>query len=160
MSNRFFPYFIALLLLVGVYLGWLLASRPLFSIPAILNVTGIVYSMVAVVVLYETVAQSDMFKKVIVSHIAPFFLWAQSVIPLGVTGSWILIRKLPHGDQISAFGFSFFLYSVLPLVFLDATVTFPRVSKLTSLEGRHRRFGLFLLLSGLGMQLIAAIYIL
>lgn len=44
MSNRVFLGFIALLLLLGIFLGWLLANRPSFSIPALLYVTGIRYS--------------------------------------------------------------------------------------------------------------------
>ncbi len=157
MSNRIFLLFIGLLLLLGIYLGWFLANLPSFSVPAILNVVGIGYSILAVVVLYETVTVDEKLKKVTVTYIAPVLLWAQMVVPLGVTASWLLIRKLHHGNEISAFGFLFFAYSMLPLLFLDATVVFPRIAKLKSLDGRHRRFGLFLLLSGLGMQLIAGL---
>ncbi|MGQ0556786.1 MAG: hypothetical protein ACT4PN_12670 [Nitrospiraceae bacterium] len=157
MSNRVFPFFIVLLVLLGIYIGWLLAIRPSFSVPAVLNVVGIGYSILAVIVLYETIAENEKFKRVIVSFVAPILLWAQTVVPLGVTASWFLTWKLHHGNEISAFGFSFFIYSILPLLFLDATVTFPRFAKLTPIDGRHRRFGLFLLLSGLGMQLIAGV---
>ncbi|OAI28555.1 hypothetical protein A1356_06750 [Methylomonas koyamae] len=157
MSNRVFPIFIALLLVLGIYLGWFLANRPSFSIPALLNVAGTGYSILAVIVLYEAVAQDEKLKGVIVSYVAPFLLWAQAVVPLGVTASWFLIRNLHHGNEISAFGFSFFAYSVLPLSFVDATVIFPRIAKLQPLDGRYRRFGLFLLLSGLGMQLFAGL---
>jgi hypothetical protein len=160
MSNRVFLVFIALLLSLGIYLGWVLAARPVFSILAVLNVVGIAYSTVAVVVLYESVAENATFKQIVVSHIAPVLLWAHTTIPLGVTLSWLLIRKSPHGSQIAGFGLSFFAYSILPLSVLDATVTFPRIAKLKSLDGRHRRFGLFLLLSGLGMQLISALGVL
>lgn len=152
-----FPAFIALLLVLGIYLGWFLANRPSFSVPVLLNVAGIGYSILAVIVLYEAVAQNEKLKRVIISYVAPFLLWAQTVVPLGVTASWFLIRNLPHGNEVSAFGFSFFTYSILPLLFVDATVTFPRIEKLRSLDGRHRRYGLFLLLSGLGMQLVAAL---
>jgi len=157
MSNRVFPVFIALLLLLGIYLGWFLANRPSFSIPALLNVAGIVYSILAVILLYETVAQDEKLKVVIVSYVAPFLLWAQTVVPLGIAASWFLIRNLHHGNEVSAFGFSFFAYSILPLSFVDATVTFPRIAKRRPLDGRYRRFGLFLLLSGLGMQLVAGL---
>lgn len=157
MSNRVFPVFIALLLLLGIYLGWFLANRPSFSVPVLLNIAGIGYSIFAVIVLYETVAQDEKLKAVIVSYVAPFVLWAQTVVPLGVAASWLLIRNLHHGNEVSAFGFSFFAYSILPLSFVDATVTFPRIAKLKSLDGRYRRFGLFLLLSGLGMQLVAGL---
>lgn len=157
MSNRIFPLFIALLLLLGIDIGWSLASRPSFSIPVVLNVVGIAYSILAVIVLYEAVAKDETLKRVIVSYIAPLLLWAQTVVPLGVTASWFLIQDQHHGSEISAFGFSFFVYSMLPLLFLDATVTFPRIVKLMPLDGRYQRFGLFLLLSGLGMQLIASL---
>lgn len=157
MSNRAFALFIALLLLVGIYLGWFLANLPSFSIPALLNVAGIGYSILAVIVLYEAVAEDEKLKRNVVSYIAPFLLWTQTVVPLGVTASWLLIRNLHHGNEVSAFGFSFFAYSILPLSFVDATVTFPRIEKLIQLDGRYRRFGLFLLLSGLGMQLVAGL---
>jgi hypothetical protein len=74
MSNRVFLVFIALLLSLGIYLGWVLAARPVFSIPAVLNVVGIAYSAVAVVVLYESVAENATFKQIVVSHIAPALL--------------------------------------------------------------------------------------
>ncbi len=157
MSNRAFSVFIVFLLLLGIYLGWFLANRPSFSIPPLLNVAGIAYSILAVIVLYEAVAEDEKLKRVIVSHVAPFLLWAQTVVPLGVTASWFLIRNLQHGNEISAFGFSFFAYSILPLSFVDATVTFPRIAELKPLDGCYRRFGLFLLLSGLGMQLVAGL---
>lgn len=156
-SDRAFPFFIVLLVLLGTCIGWLLAIRPSFSVPAVLNVVGIGYSILAVIVLYEAIAENEEFKRVIVTIVAPTLLWAQTVVPLGVTASWFLIRNLHHGNEISALGFSFFMYSILPLLFLDATVTFPRFAKLTPIDGRHRRFGLFLLLSGLAMQLVAGV---
>lgn len=158
MSNRVFPYFVALLVLLGILLGWFLAGRESFSMAAILNVVGILYSIVAVLVLYETIAYDKRLKTLIVSHVAPTLLWAQTVIPLGVTISWIFTFSLPHGSEVSGAGFSFLVYSILPLGFLDAAVTFPRYEKLMSVNGRHRRFGLYLLLSGLGMQLVASLY--
>lgn len=157
MSNRVFVVFISVLLSLGIYLGWFLANRPSFSAPALLNVAGISYNILAVIVLYESVTRDEKLKRILVSYVAPFLLWTQMVIPIGVTASWFLIRSLRHGNEIAAFGFSFFSYSILPLSFLDATVTFPRIETLKPLDGRYRRFGLFLLLSGMGMQLIAAV---
>ncbi|MDE1892373.1 MAG: hypothetical protein KGI13_07750 [Betaproteobacteria bacterium] len=157
MSNRVFLIFILVLFLLGFFLGWFLASRPSFSIPPLLNVTGIIYNILAVVLLYEAVAEDEKNKRTIVNYVAPFLLWAQTVIPLGITISWFWIKNLPHGNEVSTFGFAFFAYFILPLSFVDATVTFPRFEKFKSLHGRYRRFGLFLLLSGLGMQLIAGL---
>lgn len=157
MSNRVFVFFVLLLLALGVCLGHLLAALPSFSIPAALNVVGIAYSIIAVIVLYETMSGNLTFRRIVVSHVAPILLWAHTVIPLGVWLSWIWIRNTPHGNQIAEFGFSFFAYSILPLSFLDATVAFPSSDRLKALDGRYRRFGLFLLLSGLAMQFIAAL---
>lgn len=118
---------------------------------------GIAYSIIAVIVLYETVSESLTFKRICVSHVAPILLWASTVIPIGMCFSWVLIRNTPHGNQIAGLGFLFFSYSILPLLFLDATVAFPSFEKLKALDGRYRRFGLFLLLGGLVMQFIAAL---
>ena len=46
---------------------------------------------------------------------------------------------------------------MLPLSFLDAAVVFPRIREWQTIDVRYRRFGLYLLLSGLGMQLVAAL---
>jgi hypothetical protein len=157
MSNKVFIIFIAALLGIGIWLGHLLANRPTFSVNKLLNVVGILYSMTAVIVLYETVAHNHTLRSLSVDYLAPVILWSHSVVPLGIALSWFLTFGAPHGGAVSSFGFSFFFYSLLPLSLLDSTVVFPRVNKWKPIDGRHRRFGLFLLFSGLGIQFVAAI---
>ena len=157
MSNRIFLLSLTLLIILGFSLGLFLASRPSFSGLVVLNAVGIALSIIGVLVFYETIAKNVTYKRIIVSYVAPLLLWALTVIPLGLTVSWFFISKSPHGNRIATFGFLFFAYSILPLSFLDVTVTFPRLKQLKSLNGRHRRFGLFLLLSGLVMQFISAL---
>ena len=109
MSNRIFCLFLTLLIILGLCLGLFLASRPSFSVPVVLNAVGIAFSIIAVFVLYETIAKNATYKRIIVSYVAPLLLWALTVIPLGVTVSWFFICKSPHGNRIAAFGFSFFV---------------------------------------------------
>ncbi|MGZ5011911.1 MAG: hypothetical protein ACXV74_13225 [Methylobacter sp.] len=156
MNTKVFLVFVTLLLALGIYFGYVLSNRPTFSIPGILNLIGIVYSITAVIVLYETIAQNTELKKMAIGFFAPVILWAQTVVPLGVALSWFFTRDSSHGSAVASFGFSFFSYSLLPLGFLDAAVVFPRIDTLMPIDGRHRRLGLFLL-SGLVMQFLAAL---
>jgi hypothetical protein len=157
MNNKQFSIYIVALLILGIFLGYVLSQRPSFSASGILNVVGISYSITAVLVLYESVTKNSLFRTLTVNILSPLILWLHTVVPLGVALSWILTRGTLHGGVVSRFGLSFFAYSILPLSFLDSTVVFPRINGLREIDGRYRRFGLFLLLSGLGMQLIAAV---
>jgi hypothetical protein len=78
-------------------------------------------------------------------------------LPLGAFIGTIFARGSPSRESISGFAIAFWAYSVIPLTFLDATVVFPRYNALRNLESRWRYFGFFLFLSGMTLQLIAAI---
>jgi hypothetical protein len=156
MSNRLFILFVLILLGIGLWLGRTLSFRSSLSIPSILNVIGIVYSITAVVVLYEAISANISRRSFIVNYFAPFILWAHTLVPLGVAIAWVIPGGGPSRNIISSFGLSFFVYSILPLGFLDTAVTFPRIKEWQPVDIRFKRFGLFLLVSGLSMQLIAA----
>lgn len=83
-----------------------------------------------------------------------------SVFPLGVSlGGFlvVLLHSSSWAAHVSRFAFTFWAYSLLPLSVLDTTVTFPRFAALKALESRWRWFGLYLVLNGVGLQLIAAV---
>jgi hypothetical protein len=155
MSDRIFVVLLVALVGAGIMLGCVLASRPHLSIPQLINIAGLLYTLLAVVVLYQTVAESPTFRNLAVDFVAPLLLWAHTCVPIGMLASWPLTRGTPSGSAVASFGLWFFLYSLLPLGFLDAAVSFPRVSTWKPVGVRYRRFGLFLLVSGVVMQLIA-----
>ena len=157
MNNKVFLIFILVLIGIGLAIGHWLAMRVSMSVPSVLNVIGILYSITAVIVLYEAFAEDSRFRALTVKFLAPIVLWAHTVIPLGMALSWVITRGTPHGDAVATFGFSLFSYSILPLTFLDSKVVFPRVQSLKSIDGRYKRFGFFLLLSGQIFQLVSAV---
>jgi hypothetical protein len=141
---------------LGVGAGYWLAHRPTFKASDVLNLVGIVYNLTGVIVLYQTFAEEDRYRRFAVAFVAPFVLWTHSLVPLGVSSSWLITRGTPHRIEVSRFGLLFFLYSLLPMSILDAAVTFPRIGRSQPIDLRYRRFGLFLLATGLGIQLIGA----
>jgi hypothetical protein len=78
------------------------------------------------------------------------------VVPLGAAaGAW-LAAEATSGAKAASFFVALFVYSMLPLAVLDATVFYPRLPSLQGYAQRVRRFGLFLLVSGVVVQLVAA----
>jgi hypothetical protein len=157
MNDKVFSIFVVALIGIGLFLGYSLSNRPSFSVSGILNVIGILYNLTAVMVLYETFAQDSRLQKLAVGFFAPLVLWVNTLIPLGMALSWFLTRGTLHGGAVASFGLSFFVYSIVPLSFLDAAVVFPRMRNWKPIDFRYRRLGLFLLLSGLGIQPISAV---
>lgn len=90
--------------------------------------------------------------------LAPAVLWFNSVIPLGVfMGAGVRMQK-PSAGIIAKFSVGFFPYSLIPLALLNEFVVFPILPFVKrDVETRWRWFGLLLLLSGIAVQLIAAL---
>jgi hypothetical protein len=156
MSNRAFLIFAGALIAAGVVFGHWLAGRPTFSVPNVLNLLGILYDITAVIVLYETFAKEVKFRTLAVSVVAPAILWAHMLVPMGVALSGFITRGTPHGAAVAGFAVSVWVYSILPLSVLDAAVVFPKISAWQPIDMRYRRFGFFLLFSGLVIQFVSA----
>jgi hypothetical protein len=109
-----------------------------------------------VVVLSEMVASSASWKRISVDVVAPFVLWLHTIFPVAAFLGASLTRG-PSSGVVSTFAIGFWGYTLIPLMFLNETVAFPRLRALRSTESRWRYFGLLLLLSGVGLQLIAAV---
>jgi len=79
MSNRWFAAFIAGIVGLGVAAGYRLGSLPRLETYKLLNVAGLFYDLLAVLVLSEIVASSAGWKKISVEKIAPGVLWFHTV---------------------------------------------------------------------------------
>jgi hypothetical protein len=160
-SNRRFAVFIVVIFGLGVAAGYRLSILPKLESYKLLNVVGLSYDFLAVLVLSEIAASTEKWKKISVETIARVVLWFHTTFPLGASLGGFLAGLLLHGSSsgaaVSSFAFSFFLYSLIPLSVLNETVTFPRFAALKSLESRWRWFGLYLLANGVGLQLIAGV---
>jgi len=141
----------------GLLLGHGISLRPQLQPFKLLNILGLSYDVLGLIVLSEVVSKSERWKSIVVNWIAGILIWGQMVIPLGAAlGSW-LSEDAPSGAIAAAFFGAVFTYSILPLAILDATVFYPTQPELQHMQGRVRRFGFLLLLSGGLVQLLAAL---
>jgi hypothetical protein len=151
-----FICFLALLFAAGALLGRVLAVHPNLEVFKLLNIIGLTYDLLGLVVLSEIVANSERWKSFVVHWLAGLLLWAQSVIPLGAAlGAWVS-GEAPSSTKAATFFGSLWAYSLLPLAVLDATVFYPRLPQFQDMTQRTRRLGLILLVSGVFVQLVAA----
>ena len=160
MSNRAFGVFISAALALGAVVGFELSRFARLETHKLLNIAGILYTLLAVIVLSEVAASSSAWKRIAVAWIAPAVLWFHTALPLGLFfGGLVGGYSLRGGSGVilSKFAIRFFFYSILPLSVLNDTIIFPQFAALRALESRWRWFGLFLLLTGIVLQLIAAL---
>jgi len=160
MTNRRFLVFLALVLFLGAYTGYHLSSLPKIEPYKLLNIVGLFYDLLGVVVLSDLLASAPKWKRISLDWIAPGILWFHSMFPFGVlpgAGLAHLLKHAPSSGAVAGFAFGFAVYSMIPLSIFDMTVSFPTISFFKDAEYRWRMFAFFLVLSGVGLQLLAAI---
>jgi len=140
MRNRLFNIFVALVVGLGLFMGYRLSTMPKFQPFKFVNIAGLLYDFLGVVVLSEMIASNAKWRKLAVDVTAPLILWLQSLVPFGVMlGGFVasVLKHSPSGGDVSRFAISFFGYSLIPLVVLEATVVFQRfaVLKRSNLAG-------------------------
>lgn len=120
---------------------------------------GLFYDLLGIIILNEILASSAKWKSVSAELIAPMVLGAHTVIPLSTAfGAAIgYFTHYPSASTVFTFAFGFFGYSLIPLTFLEVTVVNPQFPIFRTTESRWRYLGLWLLLSGVSLQLIATI---
>lgn len=87
--------------LAGGWAGFALSCLPKIAPHKLLNIVGILYGLLGVIVLAEIVVKSEALKRVMVTYVAGYALWASMLIPLGM-----IIREHcgRHGDGFCASG--------------------------------------------------------
>lgn len=151
-----FWVFVALLLALGVLVGSSLSAHPSLEPFKLLNIIGLVYDLVGVFVLSELVIRRLAVREFLVKWVAGVCLWGQTLVPLGAAAGAHFLGNGPSSDIASSFFVSLFAFSLIPLTILEAGVLNPQFSFLSDVNLRTRVFGLFLLVFGLSMQLVAA----
>ena len=159
MSNRIFLIFISVVLVFGIMVGYKLSTFPRLETHRLINVVGLLYALLGVIVLSELAVISPRWKEIAVRWVAPTVLWMHTAFPLGIFlgGTAAILLGATSGAIVSKFAVTFFAYSLIPLSVLNETVVFPQFAALRGLESRWRWFALFLLLTGVALQLIAAL---
>lgn len=147
---------LALLALAGVYLGTVLARHPRLEWFKLLNIAGLTYDLLGILILSEIAANSQRVTHFFVTWVAGVLLWGQTIIPFGAAvGSW-LFGFGPSSGVTTTFFFGFFAYSLPVLAVLDSLVFNHEARAGFTPIQRSRAFGLLLLLTGTLVQLIAA----
>jgi hypothetical protein len=156
--RQIFWIFVSSLLVVGFLLGYRLSAIPHLNVSKLLNIIGLLYSFIGVLVLSEIIGSSPQWRRISVEILAPLILYLHSTIPLGafVGASAGLLTHHPSSAAVSQYSFGFFAYSLIPLLIVDEFVVYPRIWPHTDTLLRFRLFGLYLVLSGVGLQLFAA----
>jgi hypothetical protein len=159
-SNRTFVVFISVVFALGLAAGFKLSEIPRLESHKLLNVIGLFYDFLGVMVFWEKLTSSSTWKRICVDVLAPRVLWFHTTLPLGTLVGALVAAVSVHGPSwstVSKFAGVFWSYSIIPLLILDAKVAFPRLPAFKTMESRWQWFGLFLLLSGIASQLIAAL---
>jgi hypothetical protein len=162
MSNRTFKLVMLLFYAIGAGVAYRLCSLQKLEMFKVLNIVGIIYGLVGVVVLSEFVAQNEAWRRFMVEKLSGLLIWAHGTIPFAAAAT-SLILYLAARDQFpsspivgpSFMGFAF--YSLIPMFFVEDVVFVPKSPRLKDPLLRTRIFGLFLVITGMVVQLIAAI---
>jgi hypothetical protein len=159
MSNRVWVAVLSLTVALGVWIGYRLSVIPALQPYKLLNLVGLLYSLLAVVVLSEVFIANENWKRICVERIAPVLLWSHSTVPIGAAigagSSWLLGRG-PSASVVGLFALGGFSYMMTVGFVLEQTVVLPRFFK-RDIESRWSWFGLILLVTGMLLQLASAI---
>jgi hypothetical protein len=129
----------------------------------LLNLAGLFYALLGVLVLSELIAADDGWRDFCVRKLAPSIVWGHTNIPVGaILGSFIAwIMHKPSPGAVGIFSFAFWGWSLIVLdpfekiVAFPGRLWFPLVGR--DIETRWRWLGFFLVLAGVGAQLVAAV---
>ena len=159
-TNRWLLAAAACMVVTGGWLGFALSRLPKFAPYKLLNIAGIIYGLLGVVVLAELVVKNDALKRIMVTYVAGAVLWASMVVPLGMLFGAGLAYAVgqPSAAATATCSFSFVVWSMLPLSAVDATVVAPTPLIKIDLHERHQILGLALLFGGGTLQFVAAVF--
>ena len=113
-------------------------------------------------VLSEFVTQNDRWRHFVVEKLSGLLIWAHGTIPLGTAVTSLVLflmarNQFPSSLIIGPSFMGFALYALLPTVFIEHFVFAPKFVRFKDPVLRTRIFGLFLVVTGMVVQLIAAI---
>jgi hypothetical protein len=159
MSNRVFAIILTAMFCLGFIVGLQMSGLSRLQSSKLLNLAGLAYTLLGVLVLSEVLA-TDTWKAFCVRWLAPTILWFHTVVPLGAFLSSLagMAMHKPSSSTVGRFSASFLSYSMIPLLFFNEVIVFPQLRFIQKdVDVRWRWLGFFLVLSGVGLQLIAAV---
>jgi hypothetical protein len=128
----------------------------------LLNVVGILYGIIGVLVLSEFVVESAKWREFVIAKVSGVLLWVHLAVPLGasVTSailSWVVPERFPSATLVASASFAFFLWTIPGGLVVEDLVFVPKWARFRDPVLRTRVFGLLLVVGGMLVQLIAGV---
>lgn len=137
-SKRSFRWVIGIQFVAALFAGYALSSIPELRTYKLLNLAGLFYALLGVLVLSEMIA-TDRWKDFCVRKLAPSVLWSHTTIPVGaICGSVIAaIMHKPSSLAVGLFSFAFWGWSLQVLMAFRKDRGIPAVSLVSFCEKRR-----------------------
>lgn len=159
MNERKFRLLIGFFFSVGIGIGYFLSRIPDLQTYKLLNVAGLLYTFLGVLVLSEHFA-TDKWKDFCVNKLAPSVLWVHTIVPFGafLAGFTAHVVRKPSGGVVCSFSLAFWAYCMAVLLAFEQLVVSPKFPFIKrDIHSRWRWLGLFLVLGGVLSQLTAGV---
>lgn len=143
----------------GVVLSVWLSKLQTIPLAKILNLAGIAYGLLGVLVLSEAIVRGQAVRRFMVQWTGSALLWAHTGLALGALVGAGIEYNAGRPSAHAAMKFASGLFCLVLWVggFVDMTVTNPLSIRHGEISGRHQRLGLVVLVTGLALQLAAAV---
>ena len=149
-----------LIFVTGVFLALKLALYGAFDVFKIFNIIGLIFDIVGVVILTYFIAANERIKKIITFWFASIAVGFLGFMPLGLFIGALYASAVLHINEIDRL-FEYYLpitlYSLFSFYFIEATVLSPKSKYFESQEIRVKACGGYFIISGLLIQLYAAV---
>jgi hypothetical protein len=128
----------------------------------LLNVIGILYGIIGVLVLSEFVVENARWREFVIAKVSGVLLWVHLAVPLGaavisVVLSLLARERYPSAMSVANASFAFFVWTIPGGLIVENVVFVPKWAHFRDPVLRTRFFGLLLVVGGLLVQLIAGI---
>jgi len=146
-------------LILGFFIGWEIAFFKEFKFYKLVNITGLFYDLIAVILLSYTFFLKDNIKAQIAHYIALVFVIFSSVLPAAITGGMYLASLFGGGhiEGLQSFIYIFVVISIIPATkIFSSPVLEPVGRKIYKPTLRLQILGGVLLFMGFAFQIIAA----
>jgi len=148
-----------LALVLGFFIGWEIAFFKEFKFYKLVNITGLFYDLIAVILLSYTFFLKDNIKSKIAHNIALVFIIFSGMLPVAITGGMYLANFFggAHIESLKSFIYTFVVISIIPATkIFSSPVLEPVGRNVYQPTFRLQILGGVLLFMGFAFQIVAA----
>lgn len=158
-SERLVSVIFVISILLGAFIGWELSFFRNFQYFKLVNLTGLLYDMLAILLLSYAVLANDSIKDHVAHKVSMFVIILSSVFPMGIVGGSALSSLFGGGvsGELVTYIYSFVGVSIIPTYYFFGSPVFEPVgNRAFKPEKRIKILGAILLFMGFVFQIIAA----